>query len=133
VHLYGEGAVRDYGEVAERMYPSGLFAQAGVPVVLSSDTPVTLPDVFTALWAAETRRLSSGKVLGPECAINRETALRGYTIEAARAMHRENQVGSIEPGKLADLVVVSEDPMAVAVDDLPNLTVDQVWVGGRLG
>jgi hypothetical protein len=48
-------------------------------------------------------------------------------------MHRENQVGSIEPGKLADLVVVSEDPMAVVVDDLPDLTVDQVWVGGRLG
>jgi hypothetical protein len=132
VHLYGEGALRDYGEMAERMYPSGLFAQAGLPVVLSSDTPVTMPDVFLALWAAETRRLSSGKVLGPECAINRETALRGYTIEAARAMHRENHVGSIEPGKLADLVVVSEDPMAVAVDDLPDLTVDQVWVGGQL-
>ena len=131
VHLYVEGALRDYGEIAERMYPSGLFADAGVPVVLSSDTPVTMPDVFTSMWAAVTRRTSAGRVVGPECAIDRITALRGYTIEGARALHREHLVGSLEPGKLADLVIVDRDPMAVEIDDLPELRVEQAWVGGR--
>ena len=131
VHLYVEGALRDYGEIAERMYPSGLFADAGVPVVLSSDTPVTMPDVFTAMWAAVTRRTSSGRVVGPECAIARETALRGYTIEGARALRREHLVGSLEPGKLADLVIVDRDPMNVEIDELPDLDVEQAWVGGR--
>ncbi|MBC8365274.1 MAG: amidohydrolase [Actinobacteria bacterium] len=131
VHLYVEGALRDYGEIAERMYPSGLFADAGIPVVLSSDTPVTMPDVFTAMWAAVTRRTSSGRVVGPECAIDRVAALRGYTIEGARALRREHLVGSLEPGRLADLVIVDRDPMAVDIDELPDLRVEQAWVGGR--
>ena len=94
VHQYGEGALRDYGDIAERMYPSGLFQEAGIPVVLSSDVPVSMPDVFLAMWSAVTRRASSGAIIGADCAIDRTTALRGYTIEGARALHREHQVGS---------------------------------------
>jgi predicted amidohydrolase YtcJ len=131
VHLYAEGALRDYGDIAERMYPSGLFAEAGIPVVLSSDVPVSMPDVFLAMWAAVTRRTASGRIVGPECAIDRETALRGYTIEGARALHREHAVGSIEPGKLADFAVIDGDPLTVELDSLPDLKVTQVWLGGR--
>ena len=55
VHLYGEGVRNDHPDLADRMYPSGLIADAGLPVVLSSDAPVTNPDVLLACWAAETR------------------------------------------------------------------------------
>ncbi len=131
VHQYGDGALREYGDIAERMYPLGLFDNAGMDVVVSSDAPVTMPDVFLALWTAVTRRTSSGRVLGPDCALDVETALRGYTINAAKAMHREHDVGSIEAGKLADFVVVDRDPVAVDTDDLPDLTVEQVWLAGE--
>ena len=69
--------------------------------------------------------------MGPECAIDRETALRGYTIEGARVLHREHAVGSIEPGKLADFAVIDGDPLTVELDSLPDLKVTQVWLGGR--
>ena len=131
VHQYGEGAYRDYGDVAQRMYPSGLFQRAGLPVVLSSDVPVSMPNVFLSIWAAVTRQTASGRVLGPECRIDRETAVRGWTIEGARALHREHAVGSIAPGKLADFAIVSADPLTCDLDVLPDTTVLQTWRGGE--
>ncbi|NNC79541.1 MAG: amidohydrolase [Acidimicrobiales bacterium] len=130
VYQYGEGARRDYGEITEGMYPSGRFAAAGIPVVLSSDVPVSMPDVFLAMWAAVTRRTASGKVIGPECAVDRLTALAGYTIEGARALHREHVVGSIEPGKLADFAIVDRDPITCDLDDVPDIGVVQTWLAG---
>lgn len=132
VFQYGEGARRDYGEIAERMYPSGLFERAGVPVVLSSDVPVSMPDVFLAMWAAVTRRTASGAVIGADCAIDWQTALRGYTITGAWALHRERQVGSITPGKFADFAIVTDDPITCELDAMPDIEVVQTWRGGRL-
>ena len=132
VFQYGEGARRDYGEIAERMYPSGLFDKAGLPVVLSSDVPVSMPNVFLAMWAAITRRTSSGSIIGPDCAIDRRTALRGYTITGAWAMHMDHRVGSISPGKLADFAVVSNDPITCPIDDMPDIEVLQTWRGGEI-
>ena len=131
VFQYGEGARRDYGDIAERMYPSGLFQRAGIPVVLSSDVPVSMPNVFLSMWAAVTRQTARGSVIGADCAIDRETALRGWTIEGARALHRETQVGSIAPGKLADFVVVSDDPLTCDLDVLADIEVLQTWRGAR--
>jgi predicted amidohydrolase YtcJ len=131
VWQYGAGIRRELGEVAERMYPSGLFERAGVPVVLSSDTPVTMPDVFRAMWAAVTRQTQGGGMLGAECAISVETALAGYTIRGAEALHRESQVGSIEVGKLADFAIVDRDPLAVAIEELPEIRVVETIIGGE--
>lgn len=132
VFQYGEGARRDYGEIAERMYPSGLFDKAGIPVVLSSDVPVSMPNVFLAMWAAITRKTASGSTIGADCAVDRETALRGYTIQGAWAMHRSEAVGSIAPGKYADFAVVTEDPITCDLDAVPDIRVLQTWRGGEL-
>jgi predicted amidohydrolase YtcJ len=130
VWRYGAGIRREIGEIAERMYPSGRFERAGVPVVLSSDTPVTRPDVLRALWAAVTRQTIDGGVLGPECAVSVETALAGYTIRGAEVLHREAQVGSIEVGKLADFAIVDRDPLSVPLEDLPTIQVLATIIGG---
>lgn len=132
VFQYGDGARRDYGEIAERMYPSGLFQQAGLPVVLSSDVPVSMPNVCLSMWAAITRQTARGSVIGPDCAIDRRAALRGWTIEGARAIRREDSVGSISPGKLADFVVLSDDPLMCELDALADVEVIQTWRGARL-
>ncbi len=132
VHFYGAGALRDYGPVADRMYPSGLFQKAGAPVVLSSDVPVSMPNVFLAMWAAITREAANGSVIGPKCAIDREAALRGYTIEGAWTMHREDQVGSIAVGKYADFAIVSDDPITCQLAQLRHIEVLQTWAAGEL-
>ena len=130
VHLYGEGVRRDHPEHAERMYASGLFARAGLPVVLSSDTPVTSPDVMLACWCAETRLTSQGRIIGEAAKVTRSQALEGYTRGGAHALRRDD-VGSIRVGNHADLVLLSADPFTVSVDTLPSITVDEPWVDGR--
>ncbi len=132
VHLYGEGVRRDHPDLADGMYPSGRIAAAGVPVVLSSDAPVSNPDVLLACWAAETRLTAAGKVLGADSRISRREAFAGYTSGGAHALRRDD-VGTLEPGQLADLVVLDDDPFAVPTDRLPDVTVLETWVGGRPG
>lgn len=132
VWKYGAGLRRELGEMAERIYPSGLYQRAGVPVVLSSDTPVTMPDVPRAMWAAVTRATLDGPVLGPDCAIDAATALAGYTIRGAEALNRESIVGSLRAGKSADFAILDHDPLAVGVDDLPDVRVIETIIGGEV-
>ncbi len=131
VWQYGAGIRRELGDMAERMYPSGLYDRAGVPVVLSSDVPVTSPDVMRSMWAAVTRSTLGGGVLGPHCAISMPTALAGYTICGAESLHRESVVGSLEVGKLADLVIVDRDPLTTPIAEVPGIRVQSTVLGGE--
>ena len=130
VHLYGEGVRRDHPEVADGMYPSGRIAAAGLPVVLSSDAPVTRPCVLLSCWAAETRLTSAGRVLGDENRITRAQSLTGYTVGGAHALRRDD-VGSLAVGNPADLVLLDNNPFTVTVDRLPDVAVLETWVDGR--
>lgn len=105
---------------------------AGVELAGSSDYPVAGYDVLAAVRAAATRRTRSGALFEPEQAIGVEEALRAYTRGAARALGVEAEAGSIEPGKRADLVALSSDPLAADPDRLDQLTVDRTWVAGEL-
>jgi predicted amidohydrolase YtcJ len=81
--------------------------------------------------AAVDRQTVTGTVLGgPELRTDVLTALRAHTLDAAYAVHREGAVGSLEAGKLADLVVLSADPLAVDIAALDTIDVDETWVGG---
>ena len=105
---------------------------AGVEMAGSSDYPVASYEVLAAVRAAVTRRTQSGALFEPEQAIEVEQALRAYTAGGARALGVESQAGSIEPGKRADLVALSSDPLAVDPERLDEVDVDRTWVAGRL-
>ncbi len=129
---YGDGVIRSVGlERGQRYNPIGSFTRAGLHVALSSDAPVSPPQPLRAVRAAVDRRTVAGTVLGgPELRVDVHTALRAHTLDAAYAVHRERAVGSLEVGKLADLVVLSADPLAVDLAALDSIAVQETWVGG---
>jgi len=117
---------------ARRISPLASATKHGVRFGLHSDTPVTPVPPLEGIWCAVARTTRGGELLGPEQAIDVEAALRGYTIEAAYLAGEEDIKGSLEPGKLADLAVLSADPTAVPTDRLRSITVETTVVGGEV-
>jgi hypothetical protein len=82
------------------------------------------------VFAAVNRRTTGGTVLGPGERIDVVSALRAITIDAAFQHFEENAKGSLEPGKLADLVVLARSPLAAAPEELADVAVLETIVGG---
>lgn len=129
----GDQMLEMLGDRVQRLKPLGEFVAAGIPFVISSDSPVTSPEPLKAIAAAVTRRTRGGRQLGDDdLRIDVLTALRAHTLGAAASMHREATIGSVEVGKYADFAVLSDDPTLVAAERLPELAVLQTWIGGEL-
>ena len=86
---------------------------------------------MVGIYAAVTRRGMSGRVFGPEEKLERMEALRAYTIRGAYLTREEADKGSLEPGKLADFIVLSADPLAAADEDILGIEVLETYLGGR--
>lgn len=102
-----------------------------IPFALHNDTPVTPISPLMDVFSAVTRQTSSGKVLGPDQRIGVMEAMRGVTINAARMYFLEDKLGSLEVGKLADMVILDADPTKVAPEKLKELTVVETLVNGN--
>jgi hypothetical protein len=89
-------------------------------------------DPWLGMWTAVTRRTERGDVLVPEEALTREQALRLYTINNAYLHHEEKEKGSLEVGKLADLIIIDRDVLTCPVDEIRRVRVLATFVGGRL-
>ncbi|MBI4271848.1 MAG: amidohydrolase [Candidatus Rokubacteria bacterium] len=125
-------------ERASRMNPMKSAMRAGVVTVAHSDAPIAAigDPVFGAeplfgIWCAVNRTTRAGKVLGPEERITPMEGIRAFTINAAYASFEERLKGSIEPGKLADLIVLDRDPCAVDPWEIRDVQVLRTIIGGR--
>lgn len=128
---WGEGVEQAIGTPGERFNPLGEFAAAGVPITISSDAPVAEPIPLEAIETAVTRLTQRGHRLGADdLRIPAIAALRAHTIEGAITLGREDDLGSLEVGKCADFVVLSDDPLAVEAESIASIDVLQTWVGG---
>ncbi len=105
---------------------------AGVVVINGTDTPVEDVDPIASYYASVSRKLADGTVFYPEQRMTREEALRSYTLNAAYAAFEEDIKGSITPGKLADLVVLSKDITTIPEDEIPTAKVVYTIVGGKV-
>ena len=102
----------------------------GVPLAGSPDTPVADHNPWVGIYAACTRRTEHGRELDPSERLTVEEALRSYTSGGAFILGREDDLGSLEPGKRADLLVLGDDPLALPLDDLRHVVPEAVMVGG---
>ena len=87
---------------------------------------------MVALYAATTRKGPSGRVHGAEEAVPRDLAIRLYTANTAYLSWEEGIKGTLEPGKLADMIVLDRDVLTVPAEQLLDTKVDMTFVGGKL-
>jgi predicted amidohydrolase YtcJ len=106
--------------------------ESGVVVAGSSDAPVVSLNPLIGIYAAVMRRATSGQVLLPEERITVNQALALYTANAAYASFEEDIKGSISPGKLADIVVLSNDPTRVPPEQINDIKVVMTIIGGEV-
>lgn len=116
-------------ERAARISPAQSAKAAGLRFTTHLDAPVVPIDSRLQLWAPVARLTSTGAALGPEERISAEDSLRTLTSDAAWQLFVDDSVGSIETGKLADLVILSSNPLAPNAD-LRAVEVDQTVLGG---
>jgi predicted amidohydrolase YtcJ len=98
----------------------------------NSDCPVTYYSPFIQIYAAVTRRTSSGILVGPEESINVLDAIRVYTWNGAYLSKDEDKLGSIETGKLADIIVLDRDILAVSPEEFKEIQVLTTIVDGKI-
>jgi predicted amidohydrolase YtcJ len=106
--------------------------QTGALVTNGTDAPVEDVDPVQSFWASISRQLPDGSRFDPDQRMTREQALRSYTLNNAIAGFEEDVKGSITPGKLADLVVLSRDIMTVPEDEVRAARALYTIVGGRV-
>jgi len=110
-------------ERAENISPTGWVLERDMMFGSHHDAPVALPDSMRVLSATVTRTSRSGRVLGPEHRVPVATALKALTIWPAWQHFEEDSKGTIEVGKLADFVILSDNPLTVQEDQIDDLKV----------
>lgn len=132
-HEFGDGYLRNYGPHRVRhMFPAKTFIANGIPVAASSDCPVTFVDPFLGMYSALTRNTMTGNTCGTEEVVDILSAIRMYTYNGAYASFEENLKGTLEPGKLADVTVMSANLFEVPVEEIKDMKADMTFVGGEL-
>jgi predicted amidohydrolase YtcJ len=134
IRLGGDHYAEMFGEErAKRVIVTREWLEAGIPVALGSDAPTTpwlTPQV--TLFGAVTRITFSNQFYEPDQALTIQEALRAHTMGSAYAGFEEDIKGSIEPGKLADLVVWDEDPYTAPLSRLWKIPIVMTLVGGEI-
>jgi predicted amidohydrolase YtcJ len=107
--------------------------QAGLNWVIHTDAPVAPLGSLHKIRVAVVRDLwkEPETILAPQERVSVEAAIRSVTRNAAWACHSEHEIGSLEPGKLADLVVLEEDPRAVEPTAISDIRISETWMDGR--
>ena len=130
-HIYSPRShrMRDIGD-GEEWLPHRELLRQRVSFGIGTDNKIA--DPFVALWSVVAREDFSGGTIGPRQRLTAQQALRQLTAGGAGVIGRERELGTLAPGKLADLVVLGDNPLATPVTDIPKIRARLTMVGGRL-
>lgn len=131
---HGDKILPAYGaERAERMFAFRWYMDSGLKAAAHSDGPGASPiPPLRGIQGMVTRKTAKGQDYGPSQKVSRMEALKLYTINAAYHSYEENVLGSIEPGKYADMVVLGQDILTVPAETIINIPIDMTFVGGKV-
>jgi hypothetical protein len=134
VYFYG-AAYRDqlFGtERAYRMDPAGQCVEIGLPFTLHTDAPCSNIGTLQLVQTAVTRVCSiDDSIVGKDQAVTVEEAFKAVTVHAAGQIGMSDRIGTLEPGKDADLTILESDPFKVDPGAIVNVKVSQTWVAGK--
>jgi len=134
-YMYGLGDQYsdNFGPARSRwLHPHRTMKEMGIVAGGNSDCPVTFYSPFVQIYEAVTRKSSSGRVVGPEEAVSVMDAIRVYTWNGAYLGNDERLLGSVEPGKIADLIVLDRDILSCPVEEIKDIQVAITVVGGQV-
>ncbi len=129
---FGEGYIKNYGDRVDHMFPLADYAGQDIVAAAGSDSPVTSADPMQGIYCAVTRKTASGTSVGASQKIQILDAIRAFTLNGAYASFEENRKGSIEAGKLADLVVLNGSILSSPPEELLALEPALTMVGGEI-
>ena len=129
---FGEGYVKNYGGRVEHMFPLADYAEEGVIAAGGSDAPVTVPDPMRGIYCAVTRQTESETQVGSSQRTTLMHAIRSFTLNGAYASFEEERKGSIEVGKLADLVVLDGSILSAPPEELLSMKPALTMINGRI-
>jgi predicted amidohydrolase YtcJ len=131
VYAFSASMLTCWGEPRmQHASPHRTWLDKGLVVAAGSD--VVPFDPLIGIWSMVTRGTRASGIVGPDERVSRAEALRMYTRDAAYLTFEEELKGSIEPGKLADLVILGGDPLTCATDEIRSLPVHTTVLGGRI-
>ncbi|CAM5791374.1 amidohydrolase [Brevibacillus borstelensis] len=132
LYEYGESYLKNLGERSAYMYPVGDFFRNGIIAAGASDCPVTGYSPLVGIHAAVNRKSRNGATVGEQQAVSVMDAIKMFTIHGAYASFEEGLKGSIEAGKLADLVVVNGRMLDVPKEAIKDLQVSLTMIDGEV-
>ncbi len=133
VYYYGD-ELSDYiiGQTrADRLMPLADALDFDHHLTLHNDSPMYPPSPLLAIQTAVTRTSRTGRMIGGEQAISIDEAIKAVTINAAWQLHAEDEIGSLEVGKKADFVILSDDPMIIDPHQIAQIRVIATFVNGK--
>lgn len=116
----------------QHLYPIGTLQKSGVVTAGSSDSPIVEPNPITGIYSAISRMEKTGKTVSAKESIDSLSALKMFTCNAAKAFFDEGFKGSIAPGKLADLVLLSGDPTTLSFEEIKDIKVLMTVIDGKI-
>ncbi|MCK6265127.1 amidohydrolase [Vibrio sp. ZSDE26] len=135
-HLYWTGGqiIHDYFKADDlhHTFKVKTAIEKGLRPTLHNDAPVTPTKPWQSIKAAVTRETYSGDILNAEEAITVEQALKGYTIWAAEQFKMEAEYGSLEAGKVADMIIIDKNPLNLEAKDLDTVKVQTTYMQGEV-